>query len=67
MKKKPNYRRFLLYLVRWQLSTPVLAVFVWLLGDISPTLSAIIANLIGGAIFYWVDKMLFKDNKDNND
>ncbi len=54
-------KRYLLYLVRWQLSTPILAVCVWLLTDsLGATLTTIIANLIGGLIFFWVDQWIFR-------
>ncbi|NQU19025.1 hypothetical protein HQ550_02600 [bacterium] len=50
-------RRFVLYLVRWQLSTPILWLVVKNLGvGIWPTM---IANLIGGSIFFWIDKFIF--------
>lgn len=58
--------KFILYLVRWQLSTPILALVSFLLykylGDFS---TAVIANLIGGCIFYKVDKWLFKRQNKN--
>jgi len=44
-------------LFRWQLSTPILWFVVRSLGvGISST---IIANLVGGAIFFWVDRFIF--------
>ena len=46
--------RFILYLIRWQLSTPILWLVVRQLG--ASLTSTVIANLIGGAIFFWVDK-----------
>jgi len=50
-------RKFVLYLLRWQLSTPILWLVVKKLGvGIWPT---VIANLIGGAIFFWVDRFIF--------
>lgn len=49
--------RFILYLVRWQLSTPILWLVVRHLG--ASLYSTIIANLMGGAIFFWVDKFIF--------
>lgn len=55
-------KRFFLYLGRWQLSGIVLAPVLYLLTDVNPMESVgatIIANLIGGAIFYWVDKRIF--------
>jgi putative flippase GtrA len=51
-------KRFLLYLLRWQLSTPILALVLYILNT-NEILETIIANLIGGMIFYWVDKKIF--------
>lgn len=46
-----------MYLIRWQLSTPILWLVVRNLGaSLWPT---VLANLIGGAIFFWVDKFIF--------
>ena len=57
-------KRFLLYLGRWQLSTPLLAGITYLTIDkCGSIVSAIIANLVGGAIFYKIDKFIFKDKK----
>jgi len=50
-------RRFILYLIRWQLSTPILWLVVRNLG--ASLTSTIVANLIGGAIFFWVDRFIF--------
>jgi hypothetical protein len=50
-------RRFILYLARWQLSTPILWIVVRNLG--MGIWSTVIANFIGGAIFFWVDKFIF--------
>lgn len=56
-------KRFILYLIRWQLSTPILALCLHLLNFDTLT-NTIIANLIGGIIFYFVDKRIFKgENK----
>lgn len=53
-------KRFLTYLARWQLSTPILAVCIALLpfGVLGKTIAA---NLIGGMIFFWVDRYIFAD------
>ena len=54
-------KKYALYLLRWQLSTPILALVIWLLGATLPTiLVTIIANLIGGAIFFWIDRVIFR-------
>jgi len=50
-------KRFIFYLIRWQLSTPILWIVVKNLGV--GIWSTVIANLIGGAIFFWVDKFIF--------
>lgn len=52
-------KRFILYLIRWQLSTPILALCLNFL-NLGTLLNTIIANLIGGIIFYFVDKKIFK-------
>ena len=55
-------RQFAFYLVRWQMSTPIL----WLvLSQLGAGLGATIAaNLIGGAIFFWVDRIIFGGRMD---
>jgi len=50
-------RRLILYLIRWQLSTPILWLVVKNLGV--GIWATVLANLIGGAIFFWVDKFIF--------
>jgi hypothetical protein len=49
----------LLYLGRWQLSSLVLAPVIMLV-DASPIIQAVVANLIGGIIFFNVDRLIFK-------
>ena len=50
-------KKFVLYLIRWQLSTPILWLVVNQLGiGLGAT---IVANLIGGMIFFWVDRFIF--------
>ena len=57
-------KRYFLYLVRWQLSTPILAIVLKLLSDMNTLYATIIANLIGGLIFFWIDKIIFKKKSD---
>ena len=52
--------RFILYLIRWQLSIPILAACCYYMADLGVTVSTILANLIGGCIFYFVDIRIFK-------
>ena len=54
-------KKYLLYLLRWQLSTPILAVVLIVLGGMNTILATIIANLIVGLIFFWVDRFIFKN------
>ena len=58
------FKKYFLYLVRWQLSTPILAIVLKLLANMSTLTATIIANLIGGLIFFWVDKIIFKKTSD---
>lgn len=53
-------KRFIIYLMRWQLSGVILAPCIYLMKDYGSIVSAIVANLIGGIIFYWIDKLIFK-------
>ena len=62
---KERYK-FILYLIRWQLSTPILALCLSVF-NFNTIINTIIANLIGGAIFYWVDKFIFKENKNEGE
>jgi hypothetical protein len=58
-------RKLLLYLARWQLSSlilsPTIALFtgqpIW--GTAQTWLASCTANLIGGLIFFWVDRFIF--------
>lgn len=58
---KNNLKQFILYIARWEASTPVLALCTFLLaarlGDIW---AAFVANAIGACIFYAVDRRIFK-------
>lgn len=54
-----NLKRYGLYLIRWQLSTPILAGVLMVLSSMSALVATVIANLIGGLIFFWVDRFIF--------
>lgn len=54
-------RKYLLYLIRWQLSTPILALCLLMLTGVNPLLATIIANLIGAIIMFPVDRFIFSD------
>lgn len=52
-------KRYSLYLLRWQLSTPILAVCLIYFASLGKIWSTVVANLIGGLIFFWVDRFIF--------
>ncbi|MFH0810566.1 MAG: hypothetical protein V2A77_08895 [Pseudomonadota bacterium] len=52
-------KRYLLYILRWQLSTPILAGVLIVLASFDQWTVAVIANLIGALIFFWVDRVIF--------
>jgi hypothetical protein len=56
---KFNWKRYGLYLIRWQLSTPILAGVLYVLSGTGRLFATIIANFIGGLIFFWVDRFIF--------
>lgn len=60
-------KKYLLYLLRWQLSTPILAPVIAyfkhspsIFGVKEDWIGSAVANLIGGLIFFWVDKWIFR-------
>ena len=55
-------KRFILYLIRWQCSSPILALCMWAMGGWNIVVATVVANLIGGCIFYFVDKRIFDRN-----
>lgn len=59
-------KRLILYIIRWQLSTPILAICVDKLSDLGTMWATIIANLIGALIFFIPDRYIFNHNKNKN-
>ena len=55
---------YILYIFRWICSTPIIALVLYLL-NLNVIIETIIANLIGGFIFYWVDKKIFSKGEKN--
>jgi len=51
-------KRFFVYVCRWQLSTPVLALCTGGLTIISIK-NSLVANFLGACIFFWIDKKIF--------
>lgn len=58
-----NWRRYGLYLLRWQLSTPILAGVLFALSRMDRVTATVIANLLGGLIFFWVDMIIFTSDR----
>lgn len=56
-------KKFILYALRWQLSSLILAPCIFWFGHLGEWWAAIIANGIGACIFFFVDKWIFKDEK----
>jgi len=54
--------KYLLYLGRWQLSTPVIMLVLFFLGN--NVLGVVAANLAGGLLFFWVDKRLLEEKNE---
>lgn len=57
------WKQFIAYAVRWQLSSPVLALALYYLQPHGIITATIAANLIGAMIFFWIDKRIFKQVK----
>ena len=53
-----------LYILRWQLSTPVLFLVYYFLNSHGWG-AVIIANLIGALIFYNIDKIIFRSKNES--
>ncbi len=60
VRKENISKKYLLYLIRWQLSTPIIAVVLSVLSNMNPWIATVIANLIGGLMFFWIDRTIFK-------
>lgn len=54
-------KKYIFYLIRWQLSTPILAIVLSVLTNMNEWVATIIANFIGGLIFFWVDRFIFNN------
>ena len=60
MKIYIKFKRFFMYALRWQLSTPIYAIILYCVSDkLGYTGKTVLANFVGACIFYWVDKYIF--------
>jgi hypothetical protein len=55
-------KQYVLYLLRWQLSSPILAGVLILMINQNRWTATIVANFIGGLIFFWIDKYIFRNS-----
>lgn len=55
-------KTYIIYLARWQLSTPILTLILIMMAKRTTNkwVAAAIANLVGGLIFFWIDKWIFE-------
>lgn len=54
-------KSYLLYLCRWQMSSPILLLCMLAFTTFGIFWATILANFIGGLIFYWIDRLIFKN------
>jgi len=55
-------KKYIIYLVRWQLSGLIIAPCIYFLHG-NAILSSVVGNLLGGIIFWFVDKWIFSKKK----
>ncbi len=56
------FKQYTLYLLRWQLSSPILAGVLILMANQNRWAATIVANFLGGLVFFWIDKYIFKSS-----
>lgn len=61
MTRKIEIKRYVIYLLRWQFSTPIMVPITMYLG--ATMVGVFTANLVGGLIFFWIDKFIFSSDK----
>jgi hypothetical protein len=54
--------KFITYLIRWQLSTIILAPCIWLL-PYNIIIKTLVSNGIGACVFWFFDRWLFQKDK----
>lgn len=52
-------KQYTMYLLRWQLSSPILAGVLILMSNQNQWVATIVANFLGGLVFFWFDKYIF--------
>ena len=59
---KTGVKKFILYVIRWELSSIILAPCLIWFGGLGEWPATIIANGIGACIFFLIDKKIFKED-----
>lgn len=59
-------KQYLVYLLRWQLSTPIAATVLNLLADMPVLWATVIANLVGAIIMFPIDRFIFLSDRKKN-
>jgi len=55
-----TFKKYIVYLFRWQLSTPIITLVMAMTPNTKELYKIMISNLVGGIIFFWIDKLIFK-------
>ena len=61
---KTGVKKFVLYLLRWESSSLILAPCIAWLGHLGEWPATIIANAIGACVFFGVDFLIFKNEEE---
>lgn len=64
-KKLVKHKKLGLYILRWQLSTPILAATIYFL-PFSTLPKTVIANVVGALLFFPVDKKILNNQDDSS-
>ena len=64
---KDLWKKYIVYLFRWQLSTPILALIITMSPVRNNLCNTIIANLVGGLLFFWIDRWIFNRKSDERE
>lgn len=63
MVRNWQIKRKLVYALKWQMGSPLIALILWVMnmvGSQNTLVNIIIANIVGAIVFYPVDKKIFK-------
>lgn len=58
---------FVLYFLRWQASTPILAVCLIVFANLGNFWATVVANGVGAIIFFGIDRLIFTKGEGDED